>query len=550
MSLRNRLVLPIILSSLAALAGCGSGNGVTNPIAPPSGSFSKSSLNGTYVFSVSGLDSSGAPYAIVGTFTANGSGGITGGTLDINDAQFPLLSIAPIANAPISGSSTYSVGVDGRGTASLVNSTAFVSPIVLDFVLQDSTHGLVTEFDNTATGSGTLDAQTTGTTPTGSYAFSFSGGSDASGSPYATVGNFTIGSGGSLTGLEDVNTGGVLAYPGEALNGSLTLGPSSSPATTLSSAAFSGVFDVYAIDANHLKFIEMDQTATLSGDAYSQTSTTMPTGNLAFVLAGCEPCSATAFTPFAAGGFMVTDGAGNITNASTEDYNDGGSVSAQTGPFSANYTASGTGRYTLSNFATFVGGTSYAAYPSSGGVLLLEIDNAGLTTGAAYLQTAGATLKASEGYGLNLSGTNLSGAGSITGTSSPVEVDDIAEFATNSSGATVIGVIDENYDPGGFSNYGLALSGTYLAPDSNGRGQIAANAGNSTNSTLNGGFGLTFYTVDGTTFPFIETDANGQVASGVFVAQNPSAAAAAIAKPHMFIAPPLVRPHAVHWLKK
>ncbi len=94
MSLRNRLVLPVILSAIAVLVGCGSGSSFTTPVPPPGGSFSNSNLNGTYVFSVSGTDTTGAPYAMVGTFTANGSGGngeggITGGTLDLNDAAFP-----------------------------------------------------------------------------------------------------------------------------------------------------------------------------------------------------------------------------------------------------------------------------------------------------------------------------------------------------------------------------------------------------------------------------------------------------------------------------
>jgi hypothetical protein len=535
MSFRNRLVLliAIIVPALALLVGCGgNGNSVTNPVAPPSGSFSKSSLNGTYVFSVSGADSSGAPYAIVGTFTANGGGAITGGTLDINDAQFPSLSIAPIANAPISGSSTYHVGVDGRGTATLNNSTAFVNAIVLDFVLQDSTHGLVTEFDSTATGSGTLDLQSSGTTPTGSYAFSFSGliGSSSS----AAVGDFTLGSGGAITGLEDFNEGGIANNINQPLSGQMVLGPSSTPSTQLSTPNIAGTYDVFAIDATHLKFIEMDANGTLSGDAFSQSSTAIPTGTLAFTLVGGNSTSS-----MAAGGFMVTDGAGNITTASTEDVN-----ATATASFSAQYSTTGPGRFLLNNFSNFVGGTEYAAYPSSGGVLLLEIDSSGsLMAGAAYPQTSGATFAASQGYGLNLSGT-----GTNPTTSSAVEVDDIAEFTANSTGATLTGVIDENFNPGGSPNYALALSGQYSAPV-NGRGQVSATAGNSTNTTLNGGFGLTFYTVDGTTFPFIETDGS-QVSSGVFVAQNPAASAAAIAKPHMFIAPPLVRPTAAHWQKK
>lgn len=541
MSVRNGFVLLLAFSALLFLAACGgSGNSVTNPVPPPSGSFSNSNLNGTYVFSVSGTDVNGFAYAMVGTLTADGSGGngkgnITGGTVDMADGEFS----APFANAPISAS-TYSIGVDGRGTAVLsVSNNPFGSNLTLDFVLQDSSHGLITEFDGNATGSGTIDVQTAGTTPNGSYAFSLSGAGPSG--AFATVGNFAVGAGGAISGLEDLNSGGIV-YPDQVLSGNVVLGPSSTPATTLTTSAALGTltFDVFAIDATHLKFIEMDATGTLVGDAFSQTTTTVPAGTLPFTLSGFLAGN----TPFAAGGFMVTDGAGNITIASTEDINAGGTtVSAAPVQFTANYGAdpndpANSGRVLLTNFSGFTGGTEFAAYPSTGGTLLLEIDSTlGILAGVAYRPQSTTSFSAGQGYAFNFTGVNLA-------INSGVEVDDLAEFAANSSGTTVTGVIDENFQPGGGPNFGMALSGTYSAPDSNGRGQIAANAGNSSNSTLNGGFAITFYTVDGTTFPFIETDANGQVASGVFVEQNPAAASSAVKAPNMFIPQPLVRAHA------
>jgi hypothetical protein len=117
------------------------------------------------------------------------------------------------------------------------------------------------------------------------------------------------------------------------LTGSVVLGPSATPATQLAAGGFTIIYDVYAIDASHLKFIEMDANGTISGDAFSQTSTAMPSGTLAFTLVG----GVTA--PVAAGGFMVTDGAGNITTASTEDVNNAGSVSPMPISFSAQYAA-------------------------------------------------------------------------------------------------------------------------------------------------------------------------------------------------------------------
>ena len=535
MSLRNRIFLPVILSTMGVLVGCG-GNGlsITRPTPPPTGGFSQSKLNGTYVFSASGTDINGFAYAMVGTFSANGSGGITSGVLDLNDAGFPLSNpvISPVANASITGGS-YTLGVDGRGQIKLNNRTAFSSPIILDFVLQDSTHGLVTEFDGNASGSGSLDLQSSGSTPTGSYAFILSGA--YSSGFLVTVGDFTL-NGASMTGLQDLNSQGIPSA-GETLTGAFALGPSSTPATQISSAPsgsspnFTITYDVIAIDATHLKFIEMDANGTLAGDAFAQSSTMLPTGTLAFTLIGSTSTSVTG-----AGGFMVTDGNGNIINASTEDVNDTGNVSASFINFSGVYAAGGTGRYTLGGFVNFIGGTEYVAYPSNGGVLLLEMDNAGMMAGAAYPQTAGATLDASQGYALNQSGTNL---GLATG--QPVEIDDIAEFATASSGGTLTGIIDENFAPGSSPIYALALSGNYTTPDTNGRGQLGANAGNGNNTTLNGGFNLTYYAVDGTTFPFIETD-NSQVTAGVFVKQNSSASSSAATRGHMYALPPMVRP--------
>jgi hypothetical protein len=534
MSVRNGLVLLLALSTLLFLGACGSSNGVAAPVAPPSGSFSNSSLNGTYVFSVSGTDeANGAPYAMVGTLTANGSGGITGGAIDINDAS---AFTAPAPDQSISNGS-YQVGVDGRGHATFTPQISGFQALTLDFVLSTNSHGLITEFDTFASGSGTLDLQSSGVTPTGSYAFSLSG-ATSTGSSWATVGNFAI-SGGTFSGSDDFNEAGI-AYPASTLSGSLVLGPSATPSTTLSvvntGAVFSGTFDAVAIDATHLKLIEMDATATLSGDAYSQTSPTIATGTLAFTLAGSE---------VAIGGLMTTNGSGGITG--TEDYNvEGTTVSSQTSPapFGAAYAVDPTnaGRYVLSNFTTFEAASSspsYAAYPSSGGVLLLEIDSVGITVGAAYPQTANAAFAASQGYGMNLSGINLAALGS------PVEVDDIAEFTAASGGTLSAGIIDENWAPeDGTPTLGVALSsGTYGAIGSGGRYGITAAAGNNTISTLEGGFTLTSYAVDGTTFPFVELD-NGQVSTGVIVLQTPSSSSSAIAQPNMFVVRPLIRAHA------
>lgn len=548
MSVRNGFVLLLTLSALTFLVACGgNGSSLVNPTAPPSGGFSASNLNGTYVFSISGLDQNQSPYAAVGSFTANGSGSITGGTVDINDTGFG--TAGAIANAALSTSS-YHVGVDGRGKATLSFQSASNSPFTgsssftLDFVLQDSFHGLVTEFDNNVSGSGTIDQQTAGVTPTGTYAFLLSGNAYTGNGPLALAGNFTVGTGGALTGLEDFNEQGLNAYAGQTLTGTLTTGPLSTPATTISNPLNASLqtYDVYVIDASHMKIIEMDTYATLSGDAYSQTTSTLPTGTMAFTLLGNNISGIEAL-----GGFMVTDASGNITNASTEDYNAPVGVSSAAGTFTGTYTAGGTGRYTLGSFANFVGGTSYAAYPSSGGVLLLEIDNAGITSGAAYPQTAGATFAAPQGYGLNLTGVNLGGA-----TGSSEEIDDIAEFTANSNG-TITGILDENYAPSGLPSVDLSFTtngSSYGAIDSTGRYGLSSAVANGSNTTLNGGLDLIFYAVDGAMFPFIESDGS-QPAIGMIIEQNAAATTPFAVRGHsMYVPRPVSVPHTVKQKKQ
>lgn len=539
MSLPNRVGLFVGVSILVVLTGCGgNGNGVTNPTPPPNGSFGNANLSGTYVFSVSGIDANGAAYAALGTFSANGKGGISGGTMDLKDGSITPTSAVP--NSAISGGS-YKIGVDGRGTAQLNTSTP-LGQIVLDFVLQDGSHGMVTEFDSDATGSGTLDLQTANTTPKGSYTFSFTG-SDANGNLFATVGDFAVGTNGTIAGLEDFNDSGV-PYPSEALSGQLTLGPSSSPSTQLATENFTLTYDVYAIDAAHLKFIEMDSTQNFfSGDAYAQTGTTIPAGTFAFTMEGSnDPSTGNAS---AVGGFFVTDGNGNFTNTSSVDLVNNSTASQSPISFTGTYAAAGTGRFAL-DLTSFQEGAQYVAYPYNGGLFVMELDTGSVLTGAAYPQSS-TTLASGQGYGLNLTGIN---PGTNLGLgASPVEVDDIAEFATSSSGSTITGVLDENFEPNGGPDYGISLSGQYSGPDSSGRGAISATASNSSNSSLNGGFNLTFYTVDGTSYPFIETD-GGQVTAGVFVKQSPSSSSAAVQASHLFVMPQIARLHGALRKKK
>jgi hypothetical protein len=510
MSVRSTIALLLALSTLSLLVGCGSSS--TKAVAPPGGGFSNSNLNGTYVFSTSGVDStSGVFLTLVGDFVANGSGGITGGAFDFASVGTGVMS----PNNAITGGS-YRITVDGRGQATLNSSGG---PVTLDFVLTSNSHGLVTEFDGSGTGSGTLDLQPAAPAQSAfgglSYSFGFFGDSTSNVS-FGTVGTFSLDASGNVTaGFEDANSGSsslnLTAMP--ITSGTVLVGTGTAPGTAqlVTSGAGTLHFDVYVIDSTHLKFIETDATLFSSGDAFTQ-ATSIPSGQLVFTMAGADTVNfAAPGAPIEMGGYLTN--AGGIVTTGLEDVNDGGA------PFQST-TVSGTipalagGRsvLTLNNFINgglngAPGTYAFAAYPfTSNGVTgfqLLEIDGAGITSGAAFVQT-GTTLAGSQGYGLNLSALNSAG-----------EEDDIAEFVTTSTGFSGLLDVNDVSDQGSLG-FQQPLNGSYTAADSTGRGTFT------TTNFFNGNF----YVVDSSTFLILETDTS-QVGLGVVELQGTPAASAA-----------------------
>src|SRR5215472_10642775 len=81
----GRLWIPAVLLASFYMFACGGGNAPITP-PPPPGNFSDASLSGQYAFAIRGLDGgTGAYVARVGSFTADGSGHVTGGLEDILD---------------------------------------------------------------------------------------------------------------------------------------------------------------------------------------------------------------------------------------------------------------------------------------------------------------------------------------------------------------------------------------------------------------------------------------------------------------------------------
>ncbi len=523
MSVRNAISSFLAFSTLALLIGCGSSS--PKAVAPPGGGFSASSLNGTYVFSTSGSDSStGAFLTVVGDFVANGSRGITGGTFDAADPSIG----ASVGNTVTGGS--YSVGVDGRGQATLNTANG---PITLDFVLTTSSHGLVTEFDVNGTGSGTLDLVPGNVSQTALTGLTFSlSGVGLSDLSFATAGTVALSGTGSVTsGVEDYNNDGT-ATTSQAVSTSsfVTVGTGTSPGTAQLITSFGTLaFDVFAVDSTHVKLIETDNNFFLSGDAYTPATTLPASATLAFTMSGLDASS----FPLAVGGTFPVDANSNVLGGGIEDFNDGGTVSTDNA-FGGGFSAISGGRSVLT-LSTFVNGAAngvsgtytFAAYPftSNGvsGIQLLEIDGAGVTSGTAFVQTSTAQPGA-QGYGLDLSAFNLTNG---------IEEDDIAEFTNSTSGFT--GIVDINDD--GSVSFDQSLSGTYPA------------AGTATTTEHGNTFvSYNFYPVNASTFLLLETDGN-QVGTGIFEQQNASGSPGT-AQPGFSMLHTMVAPHAAMRHKK
>jgi hypothetical protein len=461
------------------VAGCGGGSKLTFPT--PQGTFTNANLNGSFAFSYIGSDPGGF-LAVAGSLVADGAGHITSGTQDINSGAGISTNVA--------SSGTYLVRSDGRGTITL-NSPAGNS--TLDFVIVAGGHALVTRFDTRATGSGTIDQQTTSAFSNaalaGPFGFSLSG-IDGGGLPLAIGGVFTSDASGNLTaGIDDSNDNGFVVT-NNPITGSIPVASTGRGTATMNTSLGTLSFAYYVVDATHLKVVGINNVSILGGEAFRQTgpfSNASVSGPFAFTIAGADLLNG---SPFAAGGVLTSDGAGNVTTG-IEDFNDGGTISTAV-PFTGTYTMASTGRGTLT-LNTGAGVFTFAIYPSSGGVLALETDNRFLTTGTALQQqTAAFSAGSFTGiYGMN-----------FTGASSGSELDSIAELTADGV-SKLTGIIDIN-NSGGIT-FGQPLSGTFT-PSANGRFPLSL-------QTPLGAQNIIVYLANGNRALFVEVD-GGLVAAG------------------------------------
>ena len=143
------------LCLIYAAAGCGGGGSSSPgpvPIPQPPAKFSDATLSGQYAFSMSGTEDcsgQGSFFTRAGSFTADGKGRITTGLEDTN-------TCTGVDTLDFTGGS-YSIGDDGRGSLSLINSRTTTYSIAL----ATGTQGAIIQTDVGATANGTFQRQTT-----------------------------------------------------------------------------------------------------------------------------------------------------------------------------------------------------------------------------------------------------------------------------------------------------------------------------------------------------------------------------------------------------
>jgi hypothetical protein len=524
----DRLGLISALSIAALAAACGGGGSTPTP-PPPVGGFSNANLKGQYAFSMSGQNgTTGAFFARIGSFTADGNGNITGGIEDVNVTG---------ANETIDfTASTYSIQHDGRGIINLINQKGQLS---FSVTLISPTRGLLAETDLTATASGSFILQDSATFSAGSfngnYVFDFSG-LDPAGAPDSIVGQFQANGSGALSGVLDENDNAVHSNGGKGTpltSGSYQIDATNGPTSGRGLATFvaNGIsfnYAFYIVNGSKVRFMENSSTGSLTvGDASIQSNvpTTNATfnGSFVFLLSGSGSTG-----PITRIGRFTADGNGGLKSIFA-DTNDSGTVAkVPKGNLSnADYTIDGnfpgSGRGTLTFTDSSLGQFQFVFYLSSASDgVIQDVSKNNVADGMIQLQT-GAPFSPSSFAGdhaLNFTGVSNNGSTQVT-----AEEDYVGQvnFASSSSGGNVTGTVDFSEfssNQGAFFNVLVSGNGLSIGGDgstSTGtRNTLQLKLSTTPTSTIN----FVPYIIDSQHMVVAGTDSN-RVISGVITQQAP-----------------------------
>ncbi|MDR3762598.1 MAG: hypothetical protein P4M01_00730 [Acidobacteriota bacterium] len=494
----RKLLVALGLAALAFLSSCGNDRYTYNTPGNPSGGnnagYSSSSLNGSYVFTASGVYANGISFSTAGNFIADGSGNVTSGVRDVySDGG------QKVQEESLTG--TYSVNEDGRGQLQLKGASGAT---IFRFVLHSASEGVFFQYSGAAdaTGRFVLRPAETSNAVRASYTYVLRlDGEDSSGAPYGAVGLLNLTGNdfvaGTFTGTVDQNDSGT--YSAQlAASGTLTAPDTHGRGTasiTIGSNTATYVF--YWVSVNEIELLRSDGTLQY-GSGYQQTavsgSTAAFTGGQVFSLSGYL-ASGNHTYPIAETGYLSLNGSGTLASA-VEDSNVGGNYTGNVS-FSGTNTADATGRWT----ATLSGAqsTNLVGYQVSASKSMVLSYNTGATileTGVLQAQTSGLTAASITGnYAVDLSGYSYYAPGNVESTANY-----LADGAGNLSGTL------DSQTPG-FYNTDVSQTGVYSVSSS----------GRST-ATF-GAVPAALYVVDATTAYILSSDGN-RLYQGTMVKQQ------------------------------
>jgi hypothetical protein len=502
--------------------------------------------DGNYVFTLAGANivlGSQTPYFAAGVFVVKG-GAITGGEQDWGDTF-------TAASDRINGAgSSISTAADGNlqitlqtcnaSDCTLTDSNIGVNGIeTLTGTLVSPSRALISEFDGSASGSGTLDLQTSAAAPAGSYAF-FVTGDNQNLLTFGIGGVINVDSPQTISGtgsVFDVNANGSgTAFQNEALATSVVSAPDSfgrvlfklNPADSRNFQQI--IFAGYIVDAKHIQLVEVQDAfnAFLVGTAYAQTSS----GNFssANVSGNSYVVKVLGFdtqSNFQLAGLVTANADGTV--GGTISYNDLNSMfvnpPSQSAITGGTYTVDPTGRVTMTGVTDGTITLNLQLYlDGNGNAPAISMDSSDILAGPGFQQIGGGSFTAasfSGKYAMNATGIQIP---LNTPKFNQSEFDATGPVAVSPAG-TFSGFTDLNAF-GGSPFQGIA-SFTVQTPNLN----VAGTVTSSPNGVFTGSItGLdvktnsnqdpfTYYLIDSKRAVAIETDGN-QLTLGYFELQS------------------------------
>jgi hypothetical protein len=367
------------LLPLLFCAACGT-SGVTGFI--PHGPFSNASLNGQYVYQLSGFDTtngvSAFPYYESGVFTADGKGALTNVSDDFSEGSLPGTTI---------GTGVYNLSSSGDGTGTLTLNNA-LGTVTFAITMVTISKVYLIEADAGLNSSGIAELQETtaiSSPPSGTFAFRQHNvdTSQAFGLSTASVGVFSVSNqGSSVSGTMDVNRGGTLNNGGAnpltltsgLFNVPNSLGRGTGRYTDSSNTTFSFIY--YIVDTNNVRFLSMSPGVLGIGRAEMQNAPALA-GSYAF--GGRGDTIGNGINAVDAVGAFTTASGGSITSGAIDSVEDGTSFSNQS-ITSGSYSQPVNGRtlVTLNTSGTFgtLVATVWMVSPARGFFLVINDPNA------------------------------------------------------------------------------------------------------------------------------------------------------------------------------